>query len=65
LERSAAPLPSAASDAGGAATASESDSGGSLGGFSAFSGGGFDFSKMLDDLPGGDTSAEGEGDSPA
>ena len=65
VERSAAPLPSAANDAGGAATASGGDSGGSLGGFSAFSGGGFDFSKMLDDLPGGDTSAEGDSPPPA
>jgi len=64
VERSAAPRPSAASDAGGAATASGGDSAGSLGGFSAFSGGGFDFSKMLDDLPGGDTSAEGDSPPP-
>jgi hypothetical protein len=34
-------------------TAAASDAGGGFGGFSAFGGGDFNFSKMLDDLPGG------------
>jgi len=42
-----APRPAADAAAGG-------DSGGGIGGFSAFGEGGFNFSKMLDDLPGGD-----------
>ena len=36
------------------------DTGGGLGGFSAFGGGGFNFSSMLDDLPGDDKPAEGD-----
>ncbi|MFM7245471.1 MAG: FtsK/SpoIIIE domain-containing protein [Planctomycetaceae bacterium] len=44
--------PRAASPA--AETAAGGDSGGGFGGFSAFGEGGFNFSKMLDDLPGGD-----------
>ena len=40
------------------------DAGGGLGGFSAFGGGGFNFSSMLDDLPGGggDKPADGDAD---
>jgi S-DNA-T family DNA segregation ATPase FtsK/SpoIIIE len=36
------------------------DSGGGFGGFSSFGGGEFNFSKMLDDLPGGDKPADGD-----
>jgi hypothetical protein len=40
------------------------DASGGLGGFSAFGGGGFNFSSMLDDLPGGggDKPADGDAD---
>ena len=43
-----------------AAPAATEDAGGGFGGFSAFGGGEFNFSKMLDDLPGGDKPADGE-----
>ena len=39
------------------------DAGGGLGGFSAFGGGGFNFSSMLDDLPGGGGDKPADGDS--
>ncbi|MFM7245683.1 MAG: hypothetical protein ACKO40_16125, partial [Planctomycetaceae bacterium] len=41
-----------------AAPEAASEAGGGFGGFSAFGGGEFNFSKMLDDLPGGDKPAD-------
>jgi energy-coupling factor transporter ATP-binding protein EcfA2 len=40
------------------------DSGGGFGGFSAFGEGGFNFSKMLDDLPGGDAKPADDAEAP-
>jgi len=46
--------------------AATEDAGGGFGGFSAFGGGDFNFSKMLDDLPGGDDKpADAAGDAPS
>jgi DNA segregation ATPase FtsK/SpoIIIE, S-DNA-T family len=53
------PAPRPAAEASAAPAAAE-DAGGGFGGLSAFGGGEFNFSKMLDDLPGGDQPAEGD-----
>ncbi len=61
VERPAARPPATAAE-----TSVTSDAGGGLGGFTAFGGGGdFNFSKLLDDLPGGDASASGGEPGPA
>ena len=41
-------------------SAAPEDAGGGLGGFSAFGGGEFNFSKMLDDMPGGEKPTDGD-----
>ena len=46
-------------------TAPADDAGGGLGGFSAFGGGDFNFSSMLDDLPGGGGDKPADGDAAA
>ena len=57
VERPVAKSPTASSDPG-----PTDDAAGGLGGFSAFGGGDFNFSSMLDDLPGGGDDKPADGD---